>query len=94
MHPPDEKYASERQQIIVLVDGADNYYEVPRATLEAGRVDADRRQEVADAIEDVPGQFAYIALPTIPGSTAIAHFEGVRQLHYAGFYLTGEESTE
>jgi hypothetical protein len=81
-----------RQQIIVLVDGAGNYYELPRAALERSRVSEGRKEKVAAALEDVPGHFAHIAAPTIPGSIATAPFVGGRQLHYAGFYLSSTQS--
>lgn len=78
---------TEEEQTIVLEDGAGNYYELPRATLERARVRKSRKGAVAAALRDVPSQFAYIAMPTIPGSVATGHFEGAKQLHYAGFYL-------
>ena len=81
-----EKHPSKRQQIIVLVDGAGNYYELPRATLERSRVKESRKTEVAAAVEDVPTQFGYIRKSTIPGSMAADPFKGGRQLRYAGFY--------
>ena len=76
-----------QQQIIVLEDGAGNYYELPRVALEKSKVTAARKRKVVAALEDVPSQFAYIAVPTIAGSIAAAPFVGGRQLHYAGFYL-------
>ena len=82
-----KKPAMKRQQIIVLVDGAGNYYELPRARLERSRVSDRRKKEVAAALEDVPRLFRYIRRSTIPGSIAAAPFEGGRQLHYAGSYL-------
>jgi hypothetical protein len=82
----------EKQQIIVLVDGAGNYYELPRATLERSRVKEHRKKEVAAAVENVPTQFGYIRKSTIPGSMAADPFKGGRQLHYAGFYLSATKS--
>jgi hypothetical protein len=81
-----------KQQMIVLVDGAGNYYELPRATLERSRVKESRKQEVAAAIKDLPRQFSYIRKSTIPGSMAADPFKGGRQLHYAGFYLSSAKS--
>jgi hypothetical protein len=79
---------TKKQQIIVLTDGAGNYYELPRATLERSRVSERRKEKVAAALKDMPSQFTWIKRATIPGSTAAAPFEGGRALHYAGFYLS------
>jgi hypothetical protein len=85
--------ATKQQQIIVLRDGANNYYEIPRATLERSRVSERRKAKVAAALEDEPSQFSYIRNSTIPGSIATApQFEGGRQLRYAGYYLTSSKS--
>jgi hypothetical protein len=84
---PAKKRPVKKQQIIVLEDGAGNYYELPRSTLEKSRVSDRRKEKIVARIEDVPSQFAYIAVPTIAGSIASAPFVGGRQLHYAGFYL-------
>jgi hypothetical protein len=81
-----------RQQIVVLVDGAGNYYELPRSTLERSRVDDRRKKKVEDDLEDRPAEFIYINAPTIPGSIVAAPFVGGRQLHYAGFYLSSTKS--
>ncbi len=81
-----------RQQIIVLMDGDENYYEIPRATLESCRVDKDRKDEVEDALQDEDCFTTWIKRATIPGSIASAPFEGGRALHYAGFYITSAES--
>jgi hypothetical protein len=84
-----KKRPSKRQQIIVLVDGAGNYYELPRATLERSRVSARRKAKVAAALEDVPTEFKYIGKGDVPGGiTKASKFAGGRQLHYGGFYLT------
>ena len=83
----NKKPSRKRQQIIVLVDGAGNYYEIPRGTFERTRVEPARKERVAAALQDVPVQFAHIVLTSIPGSTTTAEFKGGRQLHYAGFYL-------
>ena len=88
-----EKHPSKRQQIIVLVDGAENYYELPRATLERSRVSDSRKAEVAAALEDVPSEFKYIGHANIPGGIADAPpFAGGRQLHYGGFYLSSTKA--
>jgi hypothetical protein len=81
-----------KKQIIVLMDGAGNYYELPRATLERSRVSDRRKARVAAALEDVASEFTYIGQPNIPGGIAAAPFEGGRQLHYAGFYLSSAKS--
>jgi hypothetical protein len=85
------KKDTSKQQIIVLMDGIGNYYEIPRATLERCRVSESRKKKVAAALEDVPSEFWYIGGPAIPGSVAAPKMKGGRQLHYAGFYL---ESTK
>jgi hypothetical protein len=82
-----KKRPSKRQQIIVLVDDAGNYYELPRATLERSKVSRSRTAKVAAALEDVPSEFRYIGHANIPGGVAAAPFKGGRALHYAGFYL-------
>jgi hypothetical protein len=80
-----------QQQIIVLVDGAGNYYELPRATLERSKVKAHRKKKVAAALKDEPAVFRYIQRPTIPGS--VVSIKGGHQLRYAGFYLRPTKST-
>jgi hypothetical protein len=87
-----KKRSGKRQQIIVLVDGAGNYYELPRATLERSRVSARRKKEIEKYIMDRPEEFWYIGHPTIPGSVIAPPFAGGRQLHYAGFYLSPTRS--
>jgi hypothetical protein len=77
-----------RQQIIVLMDGAGNYYEIPRAIFERSRVDKDREDEVEDALQDEDCFTTWIKRATIPGSIAAAAFKGGRALHYAGFYIS------
>jgi len=49
-----KKPSRKRQQIIVLVDGAGNYYEIPRGTFERTRVEPARKERVAAALQDVP----------------------------------------
>ena len=88
-----KKGPSKRRQIIVLVDGAGNYYELPRATLERSRVSDRRKAKVAAALEDVPGEFKYIGRGDIPGGIAKASkFAHGRHLHYGGFYLSSAKS--
>src|SRR5438128_1759211 len=77
-----------QQQIIVFRDGAGNYYEVPRARLEASRVSDARKKKVAAALEDAPIIYRYIPGTAIPGSIAAHKFVGSRQLQYVGFYLS------
>ncbi len=87
-----KKRPSKRRQIIVLVDGAENYYELPRAVLERSRVSDRRKAEVTAALEDVPSEFKYIGHANIPGGIAHApQFVGGRQLHYGGFYLASSK---
>jgi hypothetical protein len=83
-----KKASTKRQQIIVLVDGAKNYYELPRATFERIRVDKRRRQVIEKKLKERPGEFLYINAPCIPGSIVAPPFEGGQQLRYAGFYLS------
>jgi hypothetical protein len=82
-----KKGSSKKKQIIVLVDGGENYYELPRATLERARVSEERKAEVSAALQDVPSEFMYIGNANIPGSIGVPPFQGGRQIHYAGFYL-------
>ena len=51
-----KKRPSKRRQIIVLVDGAENYYELPRAVLERSRVSDRRKAEVTAALEELRTQ--------------------------------------
>jgi len=81
-----------RQQIIVLQDGAGNYYEISRATLERSRVDDDRKEELEEALKDEDCFTTWIKRATIPGSIAAAPFVGGRALHYAGFYISSIKS--
>jgi hypothetical protein len=83
-----KKPSTRREQIIVLVDGAGNYYEFSRATFERARV-ADRfKKELEKKLQERPSEFDYINAPSIPGSIVAPPFVGGQQLHYAGFYLT------
>ena len=87
-----KKASTKRQQIIVLMDGAKNYYELPRATFERIRVDNRRRKELEKKLQARPGEFSYIDAPCIPGSIVAPPFEGGQQMHYAGFYLTSAKA--
>jgi hypothetical protein len=87
-----KKRPIKKQQIIVLKDGAGNYYELARATLERSRVSDRRKAKVAAALEDVASEFTYIGQPNIPGGISTAPFEGGRQLHYTGFYVSSAKS--
>jgi hypothetical protein len=80
-----------QQQIIVLMDGAGNYYELPRATLERSRVKEHRKKEVAAALKDEPPVLQWIQRPTIPGSVVAPSFKGGRHLRYAGYYLSSSK---
>jgi len=86
------KSARKRRQIIVLLDGDGNYYEIPRATLERSRVDKRRKKEVMEALKDEDCFTTWIKRATIPGSIASAPFEGGRALHYAGYYIGSTKS--
>jgi hypothetical protein len=81
-----------RQQIIVLVDGAGNYYEFPRAVLERSRVSGRRKEEVKRALENVLEESGYIGAPVIPGSIVTSPVVGSQALRYAGFYLSSTKS--
>ena len=88
-----KKASTKRQQIIVLMDGAKNYYELPRSTFERIRVvDDRRREEIEKKLQARPGEFWYIDAPCIPGSIVAPPFEGGCQIHYAGFYLTSAKA--
>jgi hypothetical protein len=80
-----------RQQIIVFVDGAGNYYELARAMLERSRVSDSRKKKVAAALEDVQVRYTYIKGSAIPGSVAAPKFVGGLmgglELQCAGFYV-------
>jgi hypothetical protein len=87
-----KKPSSKRQQIIVLVDSAGNYYELPRATLERSRVSNRRKEKVKRALEDVLEESGYINDPVIPGSIVTNPVVGSQVLRYAGFYLGSTKS--
>jgi hypothetical protein len=83
-----KKSPSQRQQIVVFVDGAKNYYELSRAALQRRKVSARRKKKVAKALEDVEARYTYIKGSAIPGSTAATKFIGGSELAYAGFYIS------
>jgi hypothetical protein len=83
---------AKQQQIIVLVDGAGNYYEIPRTKLERSRVTARRKKKVAAAMKRIPPAWHYIPGTAIPGSIASPKFKGAEQLLYAGFYVTSTKA--
>jgi hypothetical protein len=76
-----------RKQIIVLVDGAGNYYEFSRAMLERRKVSARRKRKVKRALEDMLEESGYINAPVIPGSIVASPVARSQALRYAGFYL-------
>jgi hypothetical protein len=87
-----KKSSTKRQQMIVLVDGAGNYYEFPRTVLERSRVSARRKKEVQRALENVLEESGYIGAPVIPGSIVSSPLAGSQALRYAGFYLSATKS--
>jgi hypothetical protein len=87
MKKPAKKASIGQQQMIVFMDGAGNYYEVPRATLLSCQVSESRIEKVVKALEDTPTIFRYIPATAIPGSTA-GEFVGGRGLRYVGFYMS------
>jgi hypothetical protein len=87
-----KKPPSKRKQIIVLVDGAGNYYELSRAALERSRVSDRRKEEVKRALEDVLQESGYINAPVIPGSIVSSPLSDSQALRYAGFYLGSTKS--
>ena len=87
-----KKRPVKHQQIIVLVDGAGNYYEIPRAKLEISRVSERRKKKVAEALEKPGSSWHYIPGTAIPGSIAPTKFVGAQQLRYAGFYLSSTKA--
>jgi hypothetical protein len=62
MKKPAKKPPGQKQQIIVLVDSAGNYYELPRATLEACKVSGSRQNIVASQLNAVASQTGYIII--------------------------------
>ncbi len=87
-----KKSPIKKQQVIVLVDGAGNYYELPRATLERSRVSDRRKKKIAAAIDKMGTRWSYIPGTAIPGGIAPSEFLGGQQLRYAGFYLTSAKA--
>jgi hypothetical protein len=87
-----KKPSIKRQQIIVLVDSAGNYYELQRATLERSKVSDRRKEKVKRALEDVLEESGYIGAPVIPGSIVTNPVVGSQVLRYAGFYLGSTKS--
>ena len=86
-----KKRQGTKQQIIVLMDGARNYYELPRKLLERCRVSKERKKRVIKELEDKDCFTTWIKRATIPGSTVAAAFKGGRALHYAGFYISSRK---
>jgi hypothetical protein len=91
---PMKKRSKKREQIIVLVDGDENYYAFPRAALERSRVSGRRKKEVVAAIVDVPTEYWWIKRADVPGSTSAGPLKGGRRLHYAGYYLSSTKSKD
>ena len=89
-NPP--KKDSKKQQMIVLVDGDDNYYEFPRAVFDKAKVSEDRKEEVKAALEDVLEESGYINAPVIPGAIVSQPVRTSQALSYAGFYLKKSKS--
>jgi hypothetical protein len=87
-----KKSPIKKQQIIVLVDGAGNYYELPRATLERSRVSDRRKKKIAAAMGKMAPILRYIPGTAIPGGIAPPKFVEAQQLRYAGFYLTSAKA--
>ncbi len=87
-----KKSPIKKQQIIVLVDGAGNYYEIPRATLERSRVSDRRKKKIAAAIAGPQPGWHYIPGTAVPGGILPPKFMGAQQLRYAGFYLTSAKA--
>jgi len=77
------KKRSRKKQMIVLVDNAGNYYELPRATIERARVSDRRKKKLAALVTAGGVQMRYIPSPGIPG--AIAAPRQV-ELRYVGHY--------
>lgn len=92
MKKPAKKPPGQKQQIIVLVDSAGNYYELPRAKLETFKVKDSRKELVASSLNDVAAQTGYINAPTIPGSIVSNPVENSQVLRYVGFYVRSSES--
>jgi len=87
-----KKRRTKRHQMVVFVDGEKNYYALSRATLERSKVDDRHRKKVARALKDKACEFRYINRACIPGSIVAAPFEGGRQLHYAGYYVSSAKA--
>lgn len=83
-----KKPPSKRQQMIVFVDNAGNYYELPRKVFLRSKVSGPRKAEVKRALEDVVEESGYINAPAIPGSIVTNPLAGSQALRYAGFYLS------
>lgn len=82
----------QRHQIIVLKDGADNYYEIRRATLERHKVSARRQARVIAAVKNCPVHFWYIPATSVPGSMAAPKFADVGELQHVGSYLSSSKA--
>lgn len=87
MKKPAKKAPIKRDQIIVFVDSAGNYYELSRATLERSTVSERRKKIVERALEDAPAQYIYINAVSIPGSIEAKSMANSQVLRYAGSYL-------
>ena len=86
------KRPAKQQQIIVLVDGAGNYYEIPRAKLERSRVSDRRKKKVSAALKAMGPRWHYIPATAVPGSIAPPEFVEAQRLRYTGFYVTSTKT--
>ena len=74
---------SRKKQMIVLVDNAGNYYELPRATIERARVSDRRKKKLAALVTTGGIQMRYIPSTGIPGGIAAPKQV---ELRYVGHY--------
>ncbi len=82
-----KKSPTKKEQMIVFVDGAGNYYEIPRRLFEKSRVTGSSKAKIKEALKDVLEEAGYINAPLIPGSIVSSPVVGSQALHFAGFYL-------
>lgn len=89
-----KKTPTKKEQMIVFVDGAGNYYEIPREVFEKSRVSGSRKAKIKEALDDVLEEAGYINAPLIPGSIVSSPVSRNQALHFAGFYLKSAESKD
>lgn len=81
----NESYQDE--QIVVLIDGSGNYYELTRETLEKSKVPDEKKAEIDAKIQNVLVATGYIGSGGLPGGIVRTFSICLNGLRYVGYYL-------